>query len=185
MNSEVVGKSLELLKEVVPKLSRVAVVWNPANAIFQRQMLQEAERAAGVLGLQLRKFGVRSADELDPAFAAVLEQNADSLLVMADPTLIVHRARIVDFAAAHGLPAVYGTKINVESGGLMSYGPDMSSQFYRAAAYVDKILKGAKPADLPVEQATKFELVINMKTVKSLGITIPLPLLGRADEVIE
>jgi putative ABC transport system substrate-binding protein len=185
MNSEVVGKSLELLKEVLPKVSRVAVLWNPANAIFQGQMLQEAERAAGVLGLQLRKFGVRSVDEFDPAFAALIRENVDALLVMADPTLIVHRARIIDFAAKNRLASVFGTKLNVESGGLMSYGPDMSSQFYRGAAYVDKILKGAKPADLPVQQPIKFELSINMNTARSLGLTIPIPLLGRADEVIE
>jgi len=185
MTAEVVGKSLELLKEVVPKLSRVAVLWNPDNAIFQAQMLQATERAAGVLGLQLRKVGARGLDELNRAFETISSESVGALLVLADPTLIAHRARIIDFAAKNHLPAIYGANDHAEAGGLMAYAPDMEGQFRRAAFYVDKILKGAKPADLPIEQPTKFELVINMKTAKRLGLTIPLPLLGRADRVIE
>ena len=185
MTAEVVGKSLELLKEVVPKLSRVAVLWNPDNAIFQAQMLQATERAAGVLGLQLRKVGARGLDELNRAFETISSESVGALLVLSDPTLIAHRARIIDFAAKNHLPAIYGANDHAEAGGLMAYAPDMEGQFRRAAFYVDKILKGVKPADLPIEQPTKFELVINMKTAKRLGLTIPLPLLGRADRVIE
>jgi putative ABC transport system substrate-binding protein len=185
MTGEVVGKSLELLKDIVPKLSHVAVLWNPDNAVFQSQMLQATERAAIVLGLQLREFGARNTDEIDHAFEAMSKAHVDALLVMADPTFIANRARIIDLSARSHLPAIYGTPGHAEAGGLVSYSPDMLGQFHRAAAYVDKILKGTKPADLPIEQATKFELVINMNTAKTLGLSIPLPLLGRADKVIE
>jgi putative ABC transport system substrate-binding protein len=185
MNAEVIGKPLELLKETAPQLSRVAVLWNPANATFQAQLLGEAERAARVLGLQLRKFEARGAEQIGPAFAAMIDEKAEALLVLPDATLLEHRARIIDLAARNRLIAVYGTRDDAVSGGLMSYGPDMLSQYFRGASYVDKILKGAKPSDLPVQQPTKFELIINMRTAKALGISIPLPLLGRADEVIE
>ena len=185
MTGEVVGKSLELLKEIVPRLSRVAVLWNPNNRIFQTQMLQAAERAAAILGVQLREVGARGPDEINRAFETISREHVDALLVMADPTFIDNRAQIIGFAAKSRTPAIYGTTGHAEEGGLMSYSPDMPGQFHRAAAHVDKILKGAKPADLPVEQATKFELVINMNTAKTLGLSIPLPLLGRADKVIE
>ena len=183
--ADVSGKSLQLLKEVVPKLSRVAVLWNPANAIFQAQLLKATERAAGVLGLQLREFGARNTDELDHAFAAIGKANVGALMVLGDPTLVAHKARIIDFAAKHRLPAIYATENHAEAGGLMTYGPDMAGQFERAAFYVDKILKGAKPADLPVEQPTRFEFAINLKTAKALGLVIPPPLLIRADKVVE
>jgi putative ABC transport system substrate-binding protein len=183
--AEVSGKSLELLKEVVPKLSRVAVLWNPANAIFQVQLLKATERAAGVLGLQLREFSARNTDELERAFAAISNARVDALMVLGDPTLVVHKARIIDFAAKHRLPAIYGTKDHAEAGGLITYGPDYAAQFQRGAFYVDKILKGVKPAELPVEQPTKFELAINLKTARALGLTIPPMLLVRADKVIE
>ena len=185
MTGEVVGKSLELLKEIVPNLSRVAVLWNPDNAVFQAQMLQAAERAAAILGLQLREVGANSPDQINRAFETINKEHIDALLVMADPTLIDNRTRIIAFAAKNHLPAIYGTTGHAEDGGLISYSPDMPGQFHRAAVSVDKILKGAKPTDLPVEQATKFELVINMNTAKALGLSIPLPLLGRADKVIE
>jgi putative ABC transport system substrate-binding protein len=185
MTGDVVGKWLELLKEIVPGLSRVAVLWNPDNAIFQRQMLQSVERAGAVLGLQLRNIGARNSEEIDRTFETISKENIDALLVMADPTLIANRARIIDFAARRRLPAIYGSPGHAEDGGLISYSPDMLGQFHRAAAYVDRILKGAKPADLPIEQATKFELVINQNTAKALGLSIPLPLLGRADKVVE
>jgi putative ABC transport system substrate-binding protein len=185
MTGEVAGKWLELLKEIVPKLSRVAVLWNPDNAIFQNQMLHATKRAASVLGLQLQEIGARSSEEIDRAFEKLSKDRTDALLVMADPTLIANRARIIDLAARSRLPAIYGTPGHAEAGGLMSYSPDMQGQFRRAATYVDKILKGAKPADLPVEQATRFELVINQNTAKALGLSIPLLLLGRADKVIE
>jgi putative ABC transport system substrate-binding protein len=185
MTGEVAGKWLELLKEIVPKLSCVAVLWNPDNAIFQNQMLHATKRAASVLGLQLQEIGARSSEEIDRAFEKLSKDRTDALLVMADPTLIANRARIIDLAARSRLPAIYGTPGHAEAGGLMSYSPDMQGQFRRAATYVDKILKGAKPADLPVEQATRFELVINQNTAKALGLSIPLLLLGRADKVIE
>jgi putative ABC transport system substrate-binding protein len=183
--AEVSGKSLELLKAVVPKLSRVAVLWNPANTIFQAQLLKATERAAGVLGLQIDKFGARNIDELDRAFVAISNARADALMVLGDPTLAVHKMRIIDFAAKHRLPAVYAVKDHAEAGGLMTYGPDFADQFRRGAYYVDKILKGAKPADLPVERPTKFELVINLKTAGALGLTMPPTLIARADDVIE
>ena len=183
--AEVSGKSLELLKEIVPKLSRVAVLWNPANVIFQAQLLKATERAAGVLGLQLREFGARNADELDRAFAAISNARVGALMVLGDPTLAGEKARIIDFAAKQRLPAIYGVEDHADAGGLMTYGPDMNGQFQRGAVYVDKILKGAKPADLPVEQPTKFDLVINLTTAKALGVVIPPTLLARADKVIE
>jgi putative ABC transport system substrate-binding protein len=185
MNSEVIGKPLELLKELLPQTSLVAVLWNPGNAIFQRQLLRETERAAAALGMRLREFEARNADEIDLAFAAMAEAKADALLVLPDATLLEHRARVIDLAARNRLVTVYGQKEDALAGGLMSYGPDMSNQYYRGATYVDKILKGTKPPDLPVQQPTRFELVINLKTAKALDIAIPLPLLGRADEVIE
>jgi putative tryptophan/tyrosine transport system substrate-binding protein len=185
MSAEVVGKSLELLKEVVPKLSRVAVLWNPDNAIFQAQMLRETQVAAGTLGLELQTFGARGADEFGRVFEAMTRARAGALLVLADAILILHRARIVDFAEKSRVPAMYGAREYAADGGLMAYGPNYANIFRRGATYVDKILKGAEPADLPVEQPTKFEFVINLKAAKALGVTIPIPLLGRADEVIE
>jgi putative ABC transport system substrate-binding protein len=183
--AEVQGKSLELLKEIVPKLSRVAVLWNPANPIFQAQMLKATKRSAGVLGLKLREFGARNPSEFDHTFAAISNARVDALMVFGDPTLVAHKARIINFAARHHLPAIYGTEDHAEAGGLITYSPDYAAQFRRGAFYVDKILKGTKPADLPVEQPTKFELAINLKTAKALGLQIPPALLIRADEVIE
>ncbi len=185
MTTEVTGKSLELLKELIPKLSRVAVLWNPANAVFQAQMLKASERVAHVLGLQLQEVGARGSGQLDRAFDAIAKANVGAVLVLADPIFAVHRARIIDFAAKTRLPAVYGITDHATAGGLMSYAPDMAGQFRRAAVYVDKILKGAKPAELPVEQPTRFELVINRKTAKTLGLVIPPSLLARADKLIE
>jgi putative tryptophan/tyrosine transport system substrate-binding protein len=185
MTGEVVGKTLEVLKEAFSKTARVAVLWNPDNVVFQAQMLRAAEVAARTLGVQLHVFEVRSAEAFDSTFAAITKEGVDALLVLADPMLALHQTRIVEFAERNHLPAIYGIKGYATAGGLMAYAPNMEGQFRRAAAYIDKILKGAKPADLPVEQPTKFELVINLKTAKTLGITFPLPLLGRADEVIE
>jgi putative tryptophan/tyrosine transport system substrate-binding protein len=185
MSSDVVGKSLELLKETVPTVSRVAVIWNPDNAIFQAQMLRETQLAAGRLGIELRTYAVRGADELEPAFAALTSAQAGALLVLPDPAYTPHAARIAELASASRLPAMYGIREYAVAGGLMSYGTNFAALFRRAADYVDKILKGAKPADLPVEQPTKFEFVINLKTAKALGLTVPPTLLARADEVIE
>ena len=143
------------------------------------------EAAAAVLGVKLQTFAARGPDELDDAFAAITRAGVDSLLVLTDPILNLHQKQIIDFAERSRLPAMYGLREFAADGGLMAYAPDRTGQYRCAAAYVDKILKGAKPADLPVEQPTKFEFVLNLKTAKTLGLTFPRPLLGRADEVIE
>jgi putative ABC transport system substrate-binding protein len=185
MYGDLAGKQLELLKESVPKVSRVAVLWNPANAVWQAQMLRQTEIAARALGLQVQLLEARGPDELEGAFAAMTRERASALLVQVDVIFALHARRIADLAAKRRVPAMYGSREHVEAGGLMSYAPNVPDLFRRAATYVDKILKGAKPADLPVEQPTKFELVINLKTAKTLGLTIPPSLLGRADEVIQ
>jgi putative ABC transport system substrate-binding protein len=185
MSAEVVGRSLQFLHEVAPNLSRVAVLWNPANAVFQGQMLRETQAAAKVLAIELQMFAAGDAVELDQAFAAIATSRVGGLFVLSDPTFLLHRERITDFAEKNRLPAMYGTREFAASGGLMAYGPDYVALFRRAASYVDRILKGASPAGLPVEQATKFELIINLKTAKALGLNVPIALLGRADEVIE
>jgi len=183
--AELPGKRLELLKETVPQSTRVAVLGNPAFEPY-KLYLNNLTVAAQALGLHLHVVEVRSADELDPAFAAMTRAGADALIVMADPALMDNLlGRVADLAATHRLPAMYYWKMYVEAGGLMSYGPSLTERHRRAAAYVDKILKGAKPANLPVEQSTKFELVINLKTAKALGITMPPSLLLLADEVIQ
>jgi putative ABC transport system substrate-binding protein len=175
------GKGLELLKETVPKVRRVAVLSNPANPAHALAIKEVAARSVGV---QLQLLVARGPSEIDSAFAAMARERAGALLVMADSTFGFHRTRLRDLAAKGRLPAMYGLREHPEVGGLMSYGADNRDNFRRAATYVDKILKGAKPADLPIEQPTKFELVINLKTAKALGLTIPQSLLGRADEVI-
>lgn len=185
MNAEVIGKSLEILKEVAPAASRVAVLWNPSNAVFQQQLLSRAERAAKSLKLELRAFGVQAPEEIEGAFAAMTESQVDALLVLGDPVLVRHQSLIIELAERTRLPAMYANKESAEAGGLMAYGPNIEAQFRRAAVYVDKILKGAAPTDLPVEQPTQFELVINLNSAKALGLALPVPLLARADEVIE
>lgn len=185
LSSGVIGKSLELLKDAVAGLERVAILWNPANAVFQRQMIHEAETSAGALRLRVAAHGARGPDEIEAAFAAIAKADMQAVLMMPDPIYNEQTARIVEIAKRSRLPVMYGSREQVAAGGLMSYGPDVPEQFRRGAAYVDKILKGAKPADLPVEQAVKFELVINLKTAKSLDLAIPNTLLVRADEVIE
>jgi putative ABC transport system substrate-binding protein len=180
---ELEGKRLELLREVVPKISHVAVFWNPVNPVFKRA-LAELQAAAAILRMKVLSLGVRTKEEIEDAFAAIVREQPGALLVLADRLFLYHRARIMDFAAKHRLPGVHAYRELVESGGLMSYGPSYAGMHRRAAYYVDKILKGAKPADLPIEQPTKFELVINLKTARALGLTIPPPLLQRADEVI-
>ncbi len=184
MAPELVGKQLELLKEVVPKVSRVAVLWNPANAGNAPQ-LREAQGAARALGVRLQPLEARDPKEIDSAFAAMTKERAGALIVLVDSTLNDHRTRIAALAAKSRLPAVYGVREHSEAGGLMSYGASLPDLWRRAATYVDKILKGAKPADLPVEQPTRFELVINLKTAKALGLTFPQSILIRADQVIQ
>lgn len=177
------GKSIELLKETVPKLSRVAVLTNPVNAANALQ-LKETQSAASGLGLTVLAFGVKGPDDIDGVFAAMKRQRADALAVLADPMLLSQRRRIADLAVKHRLPSIYGIPEHVEAGGLMGYAANRLDIFRRAATYVDKILKGATPADLPVEQPTKFDLVINLKTANQLGLTIPPAVLVRADRVI-
>ena len=176
------GKQLEFLKEIVPRLSRIAVLVNPANPfndVLGREQVQQALR------LKLELFEVKAAEEFEAVFAAIARQRPDALFMIADRFLLAHRARIVAFAARQRLPGMYPYKEFVEAGGLVSYAPSYPEMFRRSATYVDKILKGAKPADLPVEQPTKFELIINLKTAKALRLTIPQTLLLRADQVIE
>jgi putative ABC transport system substrate-binding protein len=181
---EIGGKLLELLKEAVPTVSRVAVLWNPLTAPHTI-MLKETEAPARALGLTLQPVSARRPDEIDGAFAAMARARADGLIVLSDPMFASVRVRIADLAAKGRLPAMYQQAEHTEAGGLMSYGPSVPDLFRRAAAYVDRILKGAKPADLPVERPTKFALVINLRTAKALGLTIPSAVLARADEVIQ
>jgi putative ABC transport system substrate-binding protein len=181
---ELEGKRLELLREVVPKLSHIAVLWNPDNP-FHAGSLKETRAAAQVLGIKVQPLGVRVSEEFPAAFAAILRERPGALLVLADRLFLHNRARIVDFEAKHRLPGVYAYRELVEAGGLMSFGPSYPGMHRQAAHYVDKILKGSKPADLPVEQPTKFELRINLKAAKALGLTIPQTVLLRADQVIQ
>jgi putative ABC transport system substrate-binding protein len=180
---ELSGKRLELFKEAVPQLSRLAVLFNPG---VQARQVQDLTAAGEALGLQVHVLPVRSAHELENAFAAMSREGADGLMVPSDPTLLEGlRGRIVEFAAKSRLPAMYGWRHSVEAGGLMSYAPSLTDLHRRAAYYVDRILKGTNPADLPVEQPTKFELVINLKAAKALGLTIPASVLFQADAVLK
>ena len=185
MRTELIGKQLELLKETVPQSTRIAVLANPAQASYPA-LLHKLTEAAKPLGLYLHAVELRSVEELDPAFAAMTQAGVDALIVLAEPRLIIPlRERIVDLAAKRRLPAMYNWKVDVDAGGLMSYGPSQRENGRLLAVYIDKILKGAQPADLPVEQPTKFELVINLKTAQALGLTIPPTVLFQADEVIK
>jgi putative ABC transport system substrate-binding protein len=178
------AKRLELIKELKPATRRVAVLWDPDNP-YSSLATRTIEASADPLGVRVLRHRVAKAADLDQAFTAIAADLPDALLVPAYLVLVAERDRIVAFAAAHRLPASYSQEEFVRAGGLMSYGIEYSALYARAAAYVDKILKGAKPADLPVEQPTKFHLSINLKTATALGLTIPQPILLRADEVIE
>jgi putative ABC transport system substrate-binding protein len=184
MAPEMVGKQLEILKEAIPEVTRVAVLGNPANAGNSPQ-LRHAQEAARALKVRLQLLEVRGPNEIDSAFAKMIKERVGAVVVLVDAMLINQRTRVADLAARHRLPSIFGLMDFVEAGGLIFYGANDASRFRRAAMFVHKILKGAKPADLPVEQPTKFELVINLKTAKALGLTIPLSLLLRADQVIE
>jgi putative ABC transport system substrate-binding protein len=184
MAPQMTGKQLEMLKEVVPKASLVAVLWNPANAGNAPQ-IQQAQDAARALSVRLQPLGARGSSEIDSAFATMTSTQSGAVIVLVDAMLLDHRTQIADLAARRRLPAVYGLRDHAAAGGLMAYGPNRLDIVRRAATYVDKILKGAKPGDLPIEQPTKFELVINLRTAKALGLTIPPSLLQRADQVIE
>ena len=182
---DVTGKSLEILKEIAPERRRVAILWNPANAVFQSQMLKEAEAASRRLGLQVQIIAASNAGEIDKAFQLMTRERAEALAVLADPIFIAARTRLFTLANKARLPSVSGFREYAEAGGLATYGPNFFELHRQAATYVDRILKGAKPADLPVERPTKFELVINLRTAKALGLTIPRSVLARADEVIQ
>jgi putative ABC transport system substrate-binding protein len=186
LGDELSGKRLEILKEMVPPSGRIAVLANPADPTYAPRM-NNLRAAAQALGLHLHVVEVRRADELDTAFAAMTQTRAEALLVVEDGVLVSSslRGRIADLAALSRLPAMYGQKFYVEAGGLMSYGPSLPDIYRCAATYVDKLLKGAQPGDLPVEQPTTFELVINLTTAQALGLTIPPSLLFQADEVIQ
>ncbi len=183
MSPDLGGKRLQLLKEAVPKVSRVAVLFNPANvgSVLERK---SAEDAAGALGVRLQPLEVRRVDDLEGAFRAAARERAQALIAFRDAVVDANRGRILDLAARGRLPTMFEQRDFVEAGGLMSYGPSLPDLFRRAATYVDKILKGAKPGDLPVEQPTRSELVINLKTAKALGLTIPPSIRVRADQVI-
>jgi len=186
LTNDLIGKCMQLLKEVVPVATRVAVLTHPGSATAKtdKDFATRAQAAGRSLGFVVQLIDAGRPVDLDRAFAEMSRWRANALVVMPYATLLQERARIVALAAKQRLPAVYAYRENVVAGGLMSYGADLADQFRRSAAYVDRILKGAKPADLPVEQPTKFELIINLKTAKALGLTIPQSILVRADEVI-
>jgi putative ABC transport system substrate-binding protein len=182
--TELAAKRLEILREIVPDMSRVAMLWNDTNPSMVLRA-RETLDAAAQLGVTVQSIGVHDLIDFDPAFVEIESGQAGALATLVDPFTLRHRKRIVDFAAQKHLPAIYESREFVDSGGLICYGPSLLAMQRRAAEYVDKILKGAKPADLPVEQPTKFELVINLKAAKALGREVPPTLLARADEVIE
>ena len=179
LSEDLDGKRLELLKETVPKLSRLAHLWNPNSP------KSEVQSAARGLGLKLQTLEVQSSDEFDNAFQTIVKDRAEPLIISPSPFFITFETRIVDFAAKNRLPSINQSSSYVQAGGLMSYGLVFGDNFRRAAYFVDKILKGTKPADLPVEQPTKFELIINLKAAKQIGVTIPSNVLVRADKVIK
>jgi putative tryptophan/tyrosine transport system substrate-binding protein len=181
---EIFGKQLQILKEAIPRASRFAIVANPAEPGFTVQ-LNEVETAARSLGIRLQHLEVRGPEDLENAFAAMARERAEALLVQGSSTFLVHRTRLADLAVKNRLPTMSNFREMVEAGCLMAYGINMSDFIGRSAMFVDKILKGAKPADLAVEQPTKFELAVNLKTAKALGLTIPPSVLARADEVIQ
>ena len=184
VSPDLVGKEIELLKEVAPKASRVALLRQPDNPASSAH-LREAEAAARVLGLRLQTLEARNPQEIDGAFAAMTRERAGALLILADPLFTRQRRQIAELAMKRRLPSIFWTAVYTEAGGLMVYGPSTLDLERRAATYVDKILKGAKPGDLPVEQPTKFELIINLRTAKAIGVTISPLLLQRASQIID
>jgi putative ABC transport system substrate-binding protein len=187
MAPQLTPKRLEMLKEIVPTLSRVAILWQPGTLSEEafKQMLKETQATARSLGVQLQVVEAKEVADFDAAFSAMVKQRAEALIVLVNPMFNVQRGHIIERAAKHRLPAIYEWKEFVRSGGLLSHGADVQDIYRRAAGFVDKILKGAKPADLPVEGPTRFDLAVNLKTAKALGLTIPPALLQRADQVIE
>jgi putative ABC transport system substrate-binding protein len=183
MMAELSAKRLQLLKETIPRLTRVAVLWNPATP-FHAKVLEDLKAAAPSLSMELSFVGVRTPEEFDAAFSAVSRAHAQALYLLDSPLFYAHRMTLAKLASKARLPAISGQRDFPDAGGLMSYGANYGDLFRRSAGYVDKILKGAKPGDLPIEQPTKFELVVNLKNAKALGITIPQSILLQADEVI-
>jgi len=184
LSEETVGKLLQLLKEVVPRAARVATVFNPGNPVYG-PMLKDVEAIGRQLNLRVVRLGVQGPGDVEAVFDSARRERLDGLVVMRDFVLIIYRERIVELAAKHRLPVMYGMREFVSAGGLMSFEPSLAELYQRAAGLVHKILKGAKPAELPVEQSSRFELVVNLKTAKALGLTIPSPVLLRADQVLE
>jgi len=183
LGTKLARKQMELFKDAIPNLTRVAILTNPANPTHLPRQ-EAAASTAQRLGVRPETFTARSPDDLEQAFGDMARLRAGGVLVVTDPMFNAATDRLVHLASKRRLPAMYGLRVQVAAGGLMSYGVDLADLFRRAPIYVDKILKGARPADLPVEQPTKFELVVNLKTAKALGLTVPAPLLLRADEVI-
>ncbi len=184
VNPDLTAKRLQLLKEVVPKLARAAVLLNPAHPPNVRQ-LEETQAAARTLGVALQILEVRRSDDIERAFTAVARERAGAVVVLPDAFTVAHRDQIAELALRHRLPTMFAQRSHVAAGGLMAYGASVADLYRKAASYIDKIFKGAKPSDLPIEQPTKYQLVINLKTAKALGLTIPQSLLQRADEVIQ
>jgi len=184
LSRELGGKRLELLKEAVPKVARVAVLYDPAIRAAVLEVKEVLPVAARALGLTIRSWEVRAADDFEKVFAALNKERSDGLYMTSGALMNANQKRIADFALKSRVPSMYNYREAVDAGGFMSYGADLVDSYRRAAYYVDRILKGAKPADLPVEQPKKFELVINLKTAKQIGLTIPQKVLGRADKVI-
>jgi putative ABC transport system substrate-binding protein len=184
LSPELSAKRLELLKEAVPTLSHVAVLWNAGDGGMTLRM-RAIQTASRTLAVTVRPLGVHSPEDFEVAFTALTEERPDALFVVSDPLVTGNRKRILDFTAKHRLPAMYEFRAWAADGGLMAYGPNFDGMFRRAAAFADKILKGARPADLPVEQPMQFELVVNLKTAKALGLKLPQSILIRADEVLQ
>jgi ABC-type uncharacterized transport system substrate-binding protein len=184
-NAELVAKRLEFLRELVPSATRVAVLVNRANATTMQSTLRDVEPAASAVGLQLKTLNASTSGEINAAFATFVRERADALFVGGDAFFFIRRVQLVTLASRHGIPATYSSRDFAEAGGLMSYGTNLADAFREAGIYAGRILKGVQPMDLPVLQASKFELVINHETARSLGLTVPDTLLARADEVIE
>jgi putative ABC transport system substrate-binding protein len=185
MTDEVVGKQLQLLKEAFPKISRFAAMWNPANPVFQKLQMREVEDTARALKVTLHKVEARNPEEIERAFKAIAKERTRALHIFPDPVFVAHRGKIADLATKYRLPTVAGDSESAEAGLLMTYGPNYPQLYHRAATYVDKIFKGTKPADIPVERPIRFEFVINLDTAKKIGVTVPQSVLFRADKVIK